>query len=617
MAQNTLKPLCAGQANMIPDDQDRSLLCVPVISSTPICPRSHSPTPLPSPAPPTKPLKMNFQAPAAFNQAEEMQSGVVRNLHEHIGQLHDELGVYISDAERAGLQLEEVKALILKSREKLTAAATHVDHARQDLQQVQDTFGHIDRVIGLQLGNLDLAADIAEEGAMKKQADPPAQEQAKALKPGRQATEIGSSTCLVNQKLNAKNGATQPIPTKAVLLPTEKPAIPLNKLYSWDRNGENNKPLDLSASKPTRAMEPPAKTTSPFDFEEKKISTHNGDAFIEPGPSRIIYPPPRFATGSNQSNVTVKPAKPTDPLRKPSKDEYPVFKDKTMYLSSTLSFLSDHETPMMTIPDGFDHAGNFPGRLGTRYDAAMICSKSQYGCEKVPVLTLTDIPKEVSLDDITSSLAGGPLYRISLNKDDPSNPFRSVRITFIHRQHALNLLEFVKRHHGLAIKSCAKRIQVLDDSKNRPNYVGYNSFVKIMTEHVTRSVYIIGLNPNFWTTEKFRDFVLAAVERLRVEDPRRYPNKEPFSEQKDIISYRLGSGETGIEAVIHLRSLGTSILVRNALHGLQQPEGFWKERCSNELGPTISPYDNPDTIPTLKAYYIRDPCDRSLDQLKT
>ncbi|KAK6543045.1 hypothetical protein TWF694_006974 [Orbilia ellipsospora] len=552
---------------------------------------------------------MSFQAPAAFNQGDEMKSGVIRSLYKRIGQLHGELGVQISEAEKAGLQLEEVKVLILKSREKLTMAAMHVDYARRELQEVQKSFTHIDRVIGLQLEDLDLAAALAEGEVPKKQPEIPAQEKAKAPRPERQAAEIGSSTI-------------QPAGTKTAFPPNGKPTTPLNELYSLNVSEGSKKPLDLAttpASKPTRASEVPGKTLSPFHFDEKKISTHNGDVFVESGPSRIFRPPPNFAPGSDQSNATVKPIKTANPAQKASDNESTNLKDthlRSLYSSSTISIRSDTPATIVCIPHDFDHAGNLPGRMGTKYDAAVICDKSNYLREGVPVLKLADIPKEVSLDDIASGLAGGPLYRISANAGDAGALVKSVRITFIHRQHALDFFGFAKKHNGLAIKNCPKRIQVLDDSKPGPNFVSYTVFRRIMTENVTRSVYVTGLSPNFWTTEKFRELLLVAADKLRVEDPGKYRTSEPLTEQ-NIVSYRLGSGETGIEAVIHMRSLTLSIIVRTALHGLQHPEGFWKERCNNELGPTISPYDNPDKIPTLKAYWVRDPCDRPLDKLKT
>ncbi|KAK6345217.1 hypothetical protein TWF718_007144 [Orbilia javanica] len=275
-----------------------------------------------------------------------------------------------------------------------------------------------------------------------------------------------------------------------------------------------------------------------------------------------------------------------------------------------------HTVRFTTLPPNFHHSGNFPGLQNLFYEEGQLCDRKSYTSESVPVLRLQNIPKTMSIGDVLENLSGGPLYRISTTKGDPNDTFKHIRITFIHLHHANAFLEFAQKNHGIYIKGCPNRIQVIQDHRERPNVISYTTFRKMMTENVTRMVYIDGFREGFWTTRKLRDLIVVAVDKLRVEDPDRYQFKEPICDKTDIITAMMGSSkERGIEGLVGLRSIGWAILVRTALHGLQHPEGFYKERVEGELGPTINPGDDIAQIPTLRAFWVPDTVDQPLEKM--
>ena len=72
-----------------------------------------------------------------------MKSGVILGLYERIEQLHNDLGTTKSDAEKTALQLSKLKKWTKDSEAKLLRATQHIDFARQDIQELQQSLNQL------------------------------------------------------------------------------------------------------------------------------------------------------------------------------------------------------------------------------------------------------------------------------------------------------------------------------------------------------------------------------------------------------------------------------------------------------------------------------------------
>ncbi|KAF3914966.1 hypothetical protein ABW20_dc0110315 [Dactylellina cionopaga] len=562
---------------------------------------------------------MTIEAPGPFVLDDAMKNGVVINLYKRINDLRGSLETQTSEAQKMTTQLDEIKNWVKTSHGKLNRAVAHMKNAQADLEEVQKSFTVIDQVLGMKDDGTDpVAAEV------KTTNENP------ALFPATQAQDQFEPQTSVNDGPTVETSvsvySSVPISPKIVAkykrldIPNVDPA----DLYHFNPPTVSKKNPAEQIQKAARALKNQSKQlSSTFGADDQAVLAIYQNRIA----SRIATPlasstplESSVYTRSDRSSVTVKPTKPTPkPLVVVPQALQNALAQQTIE-NTRVPSLEPPSAPILgppytRLPPNFAHTGNTPGEAGPVYPSSQICDKNSYAPEKVPVLRLQDIPKDVSIDDIMTSLAGGPLYKIAINNGQPSDTVRDIRLIYLHRKHALAILNFARDNNGLAIKNCPNCIQLLDDFKENESILSYSAFRKIMLENVTRMVYVQGLDRKFWCLEKFRDLIVAACDKLRSEEPRKFPYKEPISATTDVISIKLGMGDSGLEALVGTRSISLAILVRAALHGLKHPEGFYHERCQGGIGPPISPYDDPATIPTVKAFWMRDPCDAPLDKL--
>ncbi|EPS37346.1 hypothetical protein H072_8976 [Dactylellina haptotyla CBS 200.50] len=551
---------------------------------------------------------MAFQAPTPFTLNDKLKNDVVLGLKQRIEQLQNDIANHLPETEKTRQQIEAVKDIAKTLHAGFLKTLRHMSYAQNDLDDVQNTYILLQEILGLpaDLEGIDLTeqnvrvSDSSRSSVLEKR-------NLRLAEPGEETSQISVSVAS-GSRTNPETPNPDVVPRKA-----GSSQIPPEELYGWeggsDVGAKNPQFPDISkqlaaAARLAQSLPSPNKGSSVFAVDQAVATVTLG---MET--ATLATRPTSVAGVTDRSTSTVRP-KAADPTK--------TFADKGKkpQIAQESASPSDPTTETLTgFPISFNHAGNLPGQKGTTYDAENLCEPDDYVVEKVPILRLQDIPKTVSLESIISSLSGGPLYRISVNDGKDGDSVRNVRITFIHRQHALDLLNFSKENGGIAIKNCPERIQLLDDFKNGENAIGYRTFRKIMTENITRVVYAIGFEVGFWTAEKLRDLVAAAVDRLMLEEPQKYPVRTPFNSRNDIIAAKLGRDAVGVTAMLQIRSLSWGIIVQRALNGLKRPEGFYMERCMGELGPPISPYDDPAIIPTVKAFWVRDPCDAPLENL--
>ncbi|KAK6528008.1 hypothetical protein TWF281_009266 [Arthrobotrys megalospora] len=611
--------------------------------------RSRSPTPGPSRLPQmNQEPKIEVSKPFTRAEIKAMRAGIVRHINGRVQALEKAVEIKTTEVEKLQAQLSGITGLAKDAQDTLEKAAGHNKLVQESLSQVEITLRKIQK---FHLGHDSHAGNNLQTMAGRLGAGEPS---TKTELEGRPMTEIGGSEC-----------SSIP-PTPAEGSPSHQSTESEDVADLFDFHADDGL-IAKGAPKPHK----PAGQKSglqPITSSVIKISAKDGDPFaIDDAAVEAIYAGkakgqtecPKGAA-SHETAVTVKPSgtaqrpapppsqKPTggsavapfqklaDLMRLSIKDSGPALNTTTQQQAPPGSHINaaavrgpgpnvasgassigpaTYTARFTTLPPDFDHAGNLPGSLTTIYEEGQLCDRASYTCQRVPILRLQNIPKNVSVEEVLDNLSGGPLYRISTTKGSQDDAFKHVRITFIHLEHANAFLEFAQKNQGVYIKGCPNRIQVIQDPREKPNVISYTTFRKMMTENVTRMVFVKGLDKDFWTNTKFRDLIVAAVDKLRVEDPNRYQFKEPICERADIISTKLGIQGDEVEALIGLRSIGWAILVRTALNGLQYPEGFYMERVEGELGPSINPGDDPNSIPTLHAWWVADTVDMPLNRM--
>ncbi|KAF3939373.1 hypothetical protein ABW19_dt0207851 [Dactylella cylindrospora] len=319
-----------------------------------------------------------------------------------------------------------------------------------------------------------------------------------------------------------------------------------------------------------------------------------------------------------------KPVAPSAPAQAPPTVSNPAAERAPAPISSTVPNLVAPKVPakpmnarvFTRLPEDFNHAGSEKEAGGTFYPEEQVCDKAHYNPEKVPIIRLADIPKEVTIQEVLSCIAGGPLYRVNL-REGSTRELNDVCITFVHAKHARDFIKHCENKNGVFIKGCKSRIQIAKDSGTKENVVQHATFRKIMTEGVTRAFVIRGLDENFgWNETKVKDLLIAATDQCRIRNPKRFRFEDPLHESDDIYTCQFQGEGKDFEVVVSMRTISWGMMAKWAIHNLQQPEGFYLEQVEGEHGPAISPYDDPNTTPTAKAEWVRDPCDRPLSIMR-
>ncbi|KAK6505124.1 hypothetical protein TWF481_007046 [Arthrobotrys musiformis] len=631
--------------------------------------QSRSPTPLQQrklPQMQDEP-KVKVSKPLTRTQTKRMQEGIIQNFCDRVHDLEEAVGAKTAEAEKLQVQIGEIVGLAKGAQDCLQKAIGHNKLAQESLSQLEvalQKIAKLDITSGDKVasGSQPLVENLPPGGknVKVKLEAPPASTMGKGERTPIALTQAGAAPqpkasgdttnlfdfygddkTITKNTLEAKKPMVvqqAPYKHRPGLIPpgvedpfvyddyndedvvedpffyddaaveAEYAKMPQEKVKTLHGSGSNQtivaaRPADLgqrlTPAPPQKPAEGPANT--PF----QKLATVMGSGPKDSNSSLL-----------NKDTVSQQPVLPearTNVVNAgPTKLPHPVG-----HSGASSTGLAAYTVKFTTLPPDFYHNGNFPGTPSMFYEEAQLCDRGSYTSEKVPVLRLQDVPNHISLADIFESLAGGPIYRISATKTDPDDPFKHVRVTFIHLHHAEAFLEFAQKRNGIYIKGCPDRIQVVPDPREKPNVISYTTFRKMMTENVTRMVYIDGFREGFWTTRKLRDLIVAAVDKLRVEDPDRYQFKEPICDKSDIVTAILGnSKERGIEALVGLRSIGWAILVRIALHGLQQPEGFYTERVVGDIGPDVSATEDPANIPSLRAFWVPDTVDEPLENME-
>ncbi|KAK6520533.1 hypothetical protein TWF506_000785 [Arthrobotrys conoides] len=608
--------------------------------------QSRSPTPVQPWLPQMRDeAKVKVSKPLSRTQTKKMQEGIIRTFCDRVHALEEEVETKTAETEKLQTQLGEITNLAKGAQANLEKVVGQNKLVQESLDQLESVLRKIENlnitqvVVSVQC----LAEEIPASGTDTK-------------------VEVES----VSTPVVARSEPSSIAPTPTEEIPAPQPTIggDVVNLFDFHADDEDIAKGDLETKEPAKQSighRPalaiiPTNVSDPFVFDdaaveavytnqpENKIQDPRGTAS-----NQIVIPiklvaaaqrpapaaPPQLAgtpaiapfqkladvmkqTLQNPAPTRDKDAAPEKPNASGLRVNAVPVKEPGLAATSGPSSIDPpmHTVRFTTLPPDFYHGGNFPGVQNTLYEEGQLCDRGSYTSEKVPVLRLQNIPKTISVGDVIGNLAGGPLYRISTTKGSPDDTFRHIRITFVHLHHATAFLEFAQKNHGISIKGCPNRIQVIQDPREKLNVISYTTFRKMMTENVTRMVYVDGFRKDFWTTRKLRDLIVVAVDKLRVEDPDRYQFKEPICDKLDIVTAVMGSSqERGVEGLIGLRSIGWAILVRTALHGLQYPEGFYKERVEGELGPSINPGDDPSMIPTLRAFWVPDTVDKPLDKM--
>ncbi|KAK6359738.1 hypothetical protein TWF696_000877 [Orbilia brochopaga] len=589
--------------------------------------------------------------PKPFVRHEEMKSSVVVSLYKRIDDLHNSLGLQKSEASKLTEQLDEIRAWAKKAQSQIGEGQHHSKQAQIAFDKLQKSFQVIEKLLGApaDVSALEKNATAAAPPALPTIAEaqdtvPVASSRASAPS----VTEIGGSEF---QSVPPTPDPAQPQP-----IPVLQPEpLDLAELYSFTGTTDAARPCQPSA-----ADAPPAgksKTLNvffTFHNKPKRTSTHGPvkavtparpEAAAKPGkaPVDVFAADDAAVTASYQSQqsevltqskastratsdhsaATVVPKKPVPkPLVAPTQALASLMGQQLepSRNSAVASSPSATVTALLTrLPDNFDHRGTFPGQVGTLFREDQLCNRASYNPERVPIITLRNVPTSVTMDELFLGIAGGPLYRVQLGPIDEKTKARDIRITFIHREHALGLLRFAQKHHGLQIRGAPKRIEIGINPEDRDNIISYSTFRKIVTGNCTRMVFLQGLDRRFWTVQKLRQLVVTCVERVRIEEPRRYRFQEPCHINNDILTCKIGMGDSGtLEALLGMRSISWGLMVKSALDGLKEPEGFYTERVQGELGPPLHAYQGGQTTNSVvRAYWGRDTCDTDVTALPT
>ncbi|KAF3128948.1 hypothetical protein TWF594_008302 [Orbilia oligospora] len=617
--------------------------------------QSRSPTPVQPRLPEMHDeAKVKISKPLTRAQTKKMQEGIIKNFCDRVHALEEEVGTKTAEAEKLQMQLGEITSLA-------KGAQTNLEKVVGQNKLVQESLSQLESVLR-KIGNLNIThGDEVVPNVQSLDEEIPA---------SGTDTKVEDDDVPTPVVVRSERSSVAPTPAEEAPTPQLPTASDVANLFDFHaddddededeaiikKEQETNKLTDQQSSPRIASTIVSPGAPDPFAFDDAAVEA----VYTDQSEGKIQHP---HGTPSYQTVVPIKPIAVAQelapmPLQQPTGDpSMAPFQKLADVMKQTLQSAtpagnnnpapqqpaasglhinaasvkgpgpaaasrassrgqSMYTARLMTLPPDFFHSGNFPGIQGTLYEEAQLCDRASYTSERVPVLRLQNIPKAISVGDVLDNLAGGPLYRISTTRGGPDDTFKHVRITFVHLHHANAFLEFAQKNHGIYIQSCPNRIQVIQDPREKPNVISYTTFRKMMTENVTRMVYIDGFRKDFWTTRKLRDLIVVAVDKLRVEDPDRYQFKEPICDKVDIITAAMGnSKERGVEGLIGLRSIGWAILVRTALHGLQHPEGFYKERVEGELGPSINPSDNPSRIPTLRAFWVPDTVDKPLDRM--
>ncbi|KAJ6260545.1 hypothetical protein Dda_4771 [Drechslerella dactyloides] len=576
--------------------------------------------------------------PKPFAHNEEMRSSVVVSLYRRINDLNSNLGLQKSEATKVTEQIDEIKAWAKKAQSQIEEGQNHCKLSLAAFDKLHKSFSVIDRLIGTP------ADGIRSENAVPAAVTPviPILAEAQGVTPAAASkapsvTEIGGS----------EFQSAPPSPTQNLPIPVFEPEpVDLAELYSYVADPDSRRrPNGFEAPLPGESK--PQNVQYTFQDKRKGTPAHGTvnaapTAPAQAAPKRAKLAVDVFAADdaavmasyqarpshlapqsqastratSDHSSATVIPSKPAAAGGNTQALANMIGGRLETAITSTLS------TPVTTlitrIPDNFNHRGSLPGQVGTLIGEAYLCARSAYDPQRVPVIRLCNIPASVSIEDILAGVAGGPLYRVQLNPIDEKAKTRNIRLTFIHREHALAFLRFAQGHKGLLIKGVPNRIEVVIDQTESEHRISYSTFRKIVTENCTRMVYLKGLDRRFWTPQKVRQLVVTCVERVRVEDPRRYRFKDPCHITDDILTCKIGVGDSGaLEALIGMRSIAWGLMVKSALNGLKEPEGFYAERVQGELGPSIQVYDAARANSVVTAFWGRDACDVDVSKLPT
>ncbi|KAF3179911.1 hypothetical protein TWF788_006912 [Orbilia oligospora] len=595
--------------------------------------------------------KIKVSKPLTHAQTKRMQEGIIKNFCDRVHALEEEVGTKTAEAEKLQMQLGEITSLA-------KGAQTNLEKVVGQNKLVQESLSQLESVLR-KIENLN----ITHGDEVVPNVQPPDE----GIPASGTDTKVEVEDVPTPVIARSERSSVAPTPAEeAPQLPTASDVANLFDFHADDdededeaiikKEPETNKPADQQSGPRLASTIVSPGAPDPFAFDDAAVEA----VYTDQSEGKIQH---SHGTPSHQTVVPIKPIAVAQepapmPLQQPiGGPAMAPFQKLADVMKQTLQSAtpggnknpapqqpvasglhinaasvkgpspaaasrassrgqSMYTARLTTLPPDFFHSGNFPGIQGTLYEEAQLCDRASYTSERVPVLRLQNIPKAISVGDVLDNLAGGPLYRISTTKGGPDDTFKHLRITFVHLHHANAFLEFAQKNHGIYIKDCPNRIQVIQDPREKPNVISYTTFRKMMTENVTRMVYVDGFRKDFWTTRKLRDLIVVAVDKLRVEDPDRYQFKEPICDKVDIITAAMGnSKERGVEGLIGLRSIGWAILVRTALHGLQHPEGFYKERVEGELGPSINPSDDPSRIPTLRAFWVPDTVDKPLDRM--
>ncbi|KAK6360628.1 hypothetical protein TWF730_006764 [Orbilia blumenaviensis] len=583
-----------------------------------------------------------------------MREGIVKNFCERVRALEETVGARTAETEKLQKQLREILDVVRGARGGVEDALGQNKLLREKLCRLEDVLRNIER--------LDISSSEQAITNIQTLTGNP-----------QSSTGTGTKTEVEGRPKSETSGSGRggvsgdvglPVLAKASKLRRSTPSDQEDvvELFDFhandgvvvkdDPDAEKLKDEGQGNSKPG-ATKAPAEVSDPFAFDDAAV-----EATYASKANEDLKPELPRSVGSNQTVIRTKPTaavqqstegpvtapfqRLADLMGENLQGSIPISRDKDATIQESVtagsqfstaftgglapasaSGVSSADPPMhtarfTTLPPDFRHTGNYPSKAYpcVFYEESQLCGRASYTSEKVPVLRLQNIPKNITLADILESISGGPLYRISVAKGIPGDTLKQVRLTFIHLRHANGFLDFANQNNGIYIRGCPSRIQVIQDPKEKPNVISYTTFRKMMTENVTRMVYIDGFNGGFWTTTKLRDLIVVAVDKLRVEEPDRFQFKEPICDKTDIATVKMGCNPSGkVEALVGLRSIGWAILVRSALHGLQHPEGFYMERVEGEIGPSINPGDDPATIPTLHAWWVPDTIDRPLDRM--
>ncbi|KAF3923244.1 hypothetical protein ABW21_db0200669 [Orbilia brochopaga] len=531
-----------------------NMLSVPNFSTA----ERSSGNPTPSPSGQTSSTNITSSLPKPFARHEEMKNSVVVSLYKRIDDLHVSLGLQKSEASKLTEQLDEIRAWAKKAQSQATEGHHHNQQAQIAFDKLKKSFQVIDKLLGA-------PADVDARGESAAAALPTIAETQEATP----RTHAAASKAYTHTEIGGSDANdTPPKPSDA------PPAGQIIASYQMQ-----NQTAEVTA--------------------QSKTSTR--------------------AT-SDHSTATVVPKKPVaNPAAAPT-DALASLLGETLEASRNSVVASTAATALLTrIPDDFNHYGTLPGQVGTIIGKVFVCDRPAYNPERVPVIRIRNLPTSVSMDELFMSLAGGPLYRVQLNPINEKTKTRDLRITFIHREHAINLLRFATKHQGLLIRGCPQRIEATVDPSDSENRISFYTFRKIMTENCTRMVFVQGLDRRFWTAQKVRQLVITCVERARIEEPRKFRFREPCHITDDILTCKIGMGDSGtLEALVGMRSIAWGLMVRDALNGLKEPEGFYNERVQGELGPPIHTFrEGAKPSSVLTAYWGRDPCDTDVNALPT